>query len=141
MAARLEAATKQYGVPILISGPLYKIASQETKKQLRLIDKVTVKGSLQPIGNLVKFNLRSLELYTCDLDPSRLTLNKHELDFSTLSAIEKKKARVISRNKRNELREKAFSGKTKIGKQFYTDKDIATMREPFHSVNNFMDLF
>lgn len=27
MASRLEAATKQYGVPILISGALYKIAS------------------------------------------------------------------------------------------------------------------
>ncbi len=50
MASRLEAATKQYGVPILISGALYKIASQETKKQLRHIDRVTVKGSVQPIG-------------------------------------------------------------------------------------------
>jgi len=56
MASRLEAATKQYGVPILISGALYQIASHETKKQLRLIDRVTVKGSIQPIGNKLDYN-------------------------------------------------------------------------------------
>jgi Adenylate cyclase, family 3 (some proteins contain HAMP domain) len=52
MASRLEAATKQYGVPILISGELYKLATSETKKHMRHIDRVTVKGSVEPMGTL-----------------------------------------------------------------------------------------
>ena len=50
MASRLEAATKQYGVPILISSTLYDNFSKELKKYCRKIDVVTVKGSNNPIG-------------------------------------------------------------------------------------------
>ena len=50
MAARLEAATKQYGVPLLITNILYNSLSKRTKTICREIDRVTVKGSLQPIG-------------------------------------------------------------------------------------------
>jgi len=57
MAARLEAATKQYGVPLLYSGELYDRLSKDMKKKSRLIDIVTVKGSIKPIY-----------LYTADLD-------------------------------------------------------------------------
>jgi len=49
MASRLEAATKQFGVEILISGPLYDIISDEFQEIMREIDTVTVKGSIQPI--------------------------------------------------------------------------------------------
>ena len=62
MASRLEAATKQFGVPILISGELYSILSVKTKARCRHIDTVTVKGSLVP-----------LELYTIDLDCTTVT--------------------------------------------------------------------
>ena len=62
MASRLEAATKQYGIPILISGELYRIFSEKTKEKCRHIDTVTVKGSLVP-----------MELYTPDIDCSMLT--------------------------------------------------------------------
>lgn len=55
MSARLEAATKQYGVPILMSGPFFDMLSPAAKKYCRLIDRVTVKGSKTPI-----------ELYTFD---------------------------------------------------------------------------
>lgn len=57
MAARLEAATRQYGVSILISGPLFDYLSDDVKEICRLIDIVTVKGSIEP----VKF-------YTVDLN-------------------------------------------------------------------------
>lgn len=63
MAARLEAATKQYGVPILLSGPLHDILSADIKALCREIDKVTVKGSIQPIT-----------LFTIDLDYNGLTV-------------------------------------------------------------------
>lgn len=120
MASRLEAATKQYGAPILISGVLYNLASPETRKQLRLIDRVTVKGSLQPV-----------DLYTCDLEWANLTINHDEFDINKLPSEEKKKSRVRARLKRDDQRDKAFSGKQKVGRIFHTDKDLAMMREPF----------
>jgi len=49
MAARLEAATKQYGTAILLSGSLCSLLTPETYKSCRLIDRVTVKGSTQPM--------------------------------------------------------------------------------------------
>lgn len=57
MAARLEAATKQYGVPLLVSGSLHDILSDEIKHVCREIDTVTVKGSIQP-----------MRLFTVDMD-------------------------------------------------------------------------
>jgi len=128
MAARLEAATKQFGVPLLISGALQSLCTEDTKKHLRHIDRVTVKGSIQPI-----------DLYTCDVDPNRLHTDKNEVDFSTKSEIEKKQARVESRLKRDDMREKAFSGKYKVAKKFSSDRDLVTMRKPF--TKDFEDKF
>ena len=48
MTARLEAATRQFGVPILISGKMYETFSDDIKAICREIDKVTVKGSVFP---------------------------------------------------------------------------------------------
>ncbi len=45
IASRLECATKQYGVPILISGELQSIMSPKIKAFTREVDRVTVKGS------------------------------------------------------------------------------------------------
>ena len=120
MAARLEAATKQFGVPILISGALQNVCTPETKKHLRHIDRVTVKGSIQPI-----------DLYTCDLDYNKLGIDKNEVDFSTKTAIEKKQIRMANRVKREDLRERAFNGSIKLAKRFNTDKDVQAMRKPF----------
>ena len=49
MASRLEYATKQYGVPLLVSGPFQKLCTDEIKAYLREVDTVTVKGSILPI--------------------------------------------------------------------------------------------
>jgi len=49
MASRLEAATKQYGVNILISHFVVEEMSPNVRKQCRAIDRVTVKGSSHPI--------------------------------------------------------------------------------------------
>lgn len=62
MAARLEAATKQYGVPLLISGPLHDIFTDQIKMMCREIDTVTVKGSIQPV-----------RLFTVDIDFENLS--------------------------------------------------------------------
>ena len=56
IAARLETATKQFGVSILISGKLYNLFTEEIKSICRFVDRVTVKGSTEPI-----------DLYTIDI--------------------------------------------------------------------------
>ena len=48
MAARLEAATKQYGVPILLSNTFVDILSPEVRQRCLAIDTVLVKGSNVP---------------------------------------------------------------------------------------------
>ena len=49
IAARLEAATKQYGVNLLISGQVYEKLTSKMQVKCRLVDVVKVKGSDQPI--------------------------------------------------------------------------------------------
>lgn len=49
MSARLEAATKQYGIPILLSGEFVDLISPEMRVYTRQIDCVNVKGSVQPL--------------------------------------------------------------------------------------------
>merc|ERR1712190_340229 len=49
VAARLEAATNQFCVWILISHFMINLCSQDVGALCRLIDHVTVKGSKQPI--------------------------------------------------------------------------------------------
>ena len=65
LAARLEAATKQFGVHILVSGVLVKIMTSRTATYLRHIDTVTVKGSVEPV-----------EMWTIDLSPDDLDVEK-----------------------------------------------------------------
>ena len=57
MSARLEAATKQFGVEILLSGDFYQGLTPPMKAKCRQIDHVTVKGSIQP-----------MKLYSCDVN-------------------------------------------------------------------------
>lgn len=49
MSSRLEMATMQYGVHILVSGKLVPILSKEVKKLMREVDIVKVKGSEEPM--------------------------------------------------------------------------------------------
>jgi hypothetical protein len=55
MAGRLEAGTKEYGVPMLITEDVYKLMT-ENRKHLRLIDRVMFEGNAEPTN-----------LYTVDL--------------------------------------------------------------------------
>ncbi|KAL4493547.1 hypothetical protein ABPG72_004040 [Tetrahymena utriculariae] len=90
MAARLEAATKQYGVPLLISSDLQSYFTPEMKSYTRYIDRVTVKGSIRPIG-----------LYTVDMDVENMppkkeadpNLTKH--DIHSMNQIKKEEMKDI----------------------------------------------
>ncbi|EKX34735.1 hypothetical protein GUITHDRAFT_90376 [Guillardia theta CCMP2712] len=77
MSSRLEAATKQYGVSILMSGDVVGLLSWDIKRLCRLIDRVTVKGSSSPI-----------DLYTFD-EPSMQSRGgtvPDDIDFSSLQS-------------------------------------------------------
>ena len=50
LSARLEAATKQFDVPLLISEEFVRICGERVRAQCRQIDRVTVKGSIEPMG-------------------------------------------------------------------------------------------
>ena len=50
MASRLEAATKQYDTAILVSDSLFTLLSASTQQLCRLVDRVTVKGSNEPVS-------------------------------------------------------------------------------------------
>jgi hypothetical protein len=50
MAARLETASRQYRVPLLLSSSLHELLSPDVQKNCRKVDVVTVKGSEVPVG-------------------------------------------------------------------------------------------
>lgn len=49
MTARIETASFQFGVPILLSEVFYGLLPKETQRGLRKLDRVLVKGSKQPM--------------------------------------------------------------------------------------------
>lgn len=55
MTARLETASRQYGVPLLMSEIFFRCLSEKAKEQCRKLDRVSVKGSVQ-----------SIDIYTFD---------------------------------------------------------------------------
>jgi len=69
MASRLEAATKQFYTRILMSGQFFALLSSDVQQLCRKIDRVTVKGSIEP-----------LELWTYDTPFGRYETMK-ELDI------------------------------------------------------------
>lgn len=96
MASRLEAATKQFGVPLLISGELVNTMTPYCAEKMRMIDRVTVKGSIEP-----------LDLYTCDVIFDELPLDPPE---PKLSKKDLKLKRVKARIARDRYRQLAFDG-------------------------------
>lgn len=78
ISARLEAATKQYGVYFLISGELFDMCSEDIQCICRLIDIVAVKGSIKPI-----------RLYTVDVNIYRLPVDNKVKNPSVKRRFEK----------------------------------------------------
>ncbi|KAL4499236.1 hypothetical protein ABPG72_006822 [Tetrahymena utriculariae] len=123
IASRLEAATKQFGTGLLISGNLRDILTDKLQKKLRKIDCVTVKGSIVP-----------LELYTCDVNLDRLyekRKGKDPFDFSYFTESMLRKKKVIDKMKRNALKAQILKGTQKPSDQFDTDHDIIEMRKEY----------
>lgn len=79
LASRLEAATKQYGVPLLISGSLVSCLNSRTALYCRHIDTVIVKGSIEPE-----------RLYTTDLETQNMRVCA-EQPYMKVLAVQKRK--------------------------------------------------
>jgi len=122
MASRLEAATRQFGVPILVSGSLVEIMTNRTKTYLRHIDTVTVKGSIKPV-----------ELWTCDMDQSLVEQEKPRKTKESVS--EKKMKKVRERIQRNRFKEACFSNQIQVAERFETDDDLKLVRSQLTPVS------
>ena len=106
MAARLEAATKQYRSLLLMSSDFIEYSSKETRRFCREIDRVTVKGSIKPIG-----------LFTIDIDLTNLEILK---DIEENSKQNRKKS--IRESKL--IRENLMKITEKMNWKYDMDKDL-----------------
>ena len=70
VSARLEAATKQFGVPLLFTGEFADLLSQHIREESRQIDCVTVKGSINPV-----------KLYTFDVQPENIATPDEKVNY------------------------------------------------------------
>ena len=95
ISARLEAATKQYGVSLLVSGELYDHCSHKIQKLCRLVDVVAVKGSIKPI-----------RLYTIDVNIHKLQKEKQ----NTVTSVKKRYAKLIEDKEKMHLEAKNNAG-------------------------------
>ena len=101
IASRLEAATKQYGIPILISDAVFEFCSNNMRTRLREIDRVTVKGSKKSLG-----------LFTIDLNLENLKEKEQKIhekkDKSRKSNHKKKKELLMTQLENDEGKCKLF---------------------------------
>ncbi|CAD8192818.1 unnamed protein product [Paramecium pentaurelia] len=124
MASRLEAATKQFGSLILVSGILKQYLTEECQKQMRMIDIVTVKGSIMP-----------LELHTVDMSiknlQSKIKTLRDKFDVSSMTQKESKKFRVVNRFKRDQQMKQVMNNQINITDLFEKDDELSAAREPY----------
>ena len=113
LASRLEAATKQYGVPILVSGTIFQLATSATRAILRRIDRVTVKGSRAPV-----------DMYTPDLRVDTLLPDPPE----ERRRVEDKKAiRLDMQEQRETLKSVLLKNKQLVTYLYKEDLDFQEM--------------
>jgi len=113
VAARLEAATKQFGTWLLVSHFMVNLCSPEMGLVCRLIDHVTVKGSRQPI-----------RLYTIDVDYMQLDVVHKSMDRVIKNRF---KVRQVREARKNEKWAEEF----KVWDAFKKDEDLLKMRSTF----------
>ncbi|CAK69742.1 unnamed protein product (macronuclear) [Paramecium tetraurelia] len=126
MASRLEAATKQYGVPILISESLYEHFSPEFQEYIRHIDRVCVKGSNIPVS------LYTIDMNVDNLPPSNDPSAKYK-DFT------KEELKMLLRQKKLEIKEQVESGEFKAIEHLQDNKDMRFLLTGFKK--DFMEVF
>lgn len=117
MSERLESSTKVFGVPILISEPLWKKLSRKTQQYTRCVDWVDMEG------------MGPTKLYTIDVNSATIKLEEETLVYMTPR--EQKLKRIQNRMIRNNLRKDALNGTKQISTVFETNEDLLRMMKPF----------
>lgn len=127
MASRLEAATKQYGVPLLLSNELVDCMSKKAQKICRQIDCVTVKGSIKPIG-----------LYTVDMNQNNIKPKVKEGKTIKKTVAEKNEKTKIMKDIFSEFIKENTTEKANL-LFFEDDEDLPLMLED--SESRFREVF
>lgn len=123
MASRLEAATKQFGVLMLITESHIQRMTEALAEKCRLIDHIAVKGSKKP-----------LYLYTCDIDDLALEVDRSEKKGpNTPSAKQGERMKFKLRQERLDKKNEIWRDSYNLVELFETDVDIVTMRRKFTS--------
>lgn len=115
VASRLEAATKQFGVWILMSHFMISLCSPEMALYCRLIDHVAVKGSKNPV-----------RVYTIDLDIGKLEIEKKSMDKVIKNRFKVRQLREFRKGEK-------WSECYRIWEAFRLDYDIVLMRSTYSS--------
>eukprot|EP00927_Polykrikos_kofoidii_P002838 TRINITY_DN11134_c0_g2_i1.p1 TRINITY_DN11134_c0_g2~~TRINITY_DN11134_c0_g2_i1.p1 ORF type:complete len:1011 (-),score=184.11 TRINITY_DN11134_c0_g2_i1:105-3137(-) len=113
VAARLEAATTQFGVWILISHFMVNLCSPEMAAVCRLIDHVTVKGSKQPV-----------RLHTIDLDFMQLQVQQRSMSRVIKNRFKVRQVRELRRNEK-------WLEDCNLWRGFGIDDDLILMRSSY----------
>jgi len=118
MAARLESASAQFGVQMLISHFLIDKCSPELRKMTRQIDTVFVKGSKKPVG-----------LFTVDMAIGRLSVVNlmDGIDHKSFTVRRKYEVRQIREMKKT----RKWSDEYEAYRELLDDPDITEMRAPY----------
>lgn len=119
MCAKLEGATKGYGVPLLISSTLVNYCTPEVKKYLRIVDRVLVPKTDEPV-----------ELYSFDAEWTSLPLMEKGSE-PELIGLEKKRARYILKKKKKSFHFRVLNGKIKTFELLHKSKQVRTVRKNF----------
>ena len=123
VASALEGSTKIYGVPLLISGALFDIFSDEVKRYCRHIDTVIIKGNAAPV-----------RLYTSDCDFTEFVPSKN-LDRS--KQFFRRKKRILRRelDKRNITTTRIFqeSREVNLMRKAFTEEFYASFDKGLQS--------
>lgn len=118
MSSTLEAATKAFGTPILLTGELFNTFTDKTKDHMRQIDCCRFKG-------------KRYDLYTCDISTDFLELEDEKSKIE-LTSRQVKAKRVSQRIKRNRFRKRCLDGQMNVSDHFEDEKlDIKQMRDDF----------
>jgi len=123
LASRLQAATKQFGVHILVSGDIYGLLSPEIKKLMRLVDVVNLKGSK------LAMKLYTYDMYLKDIPIDTMPELKDK-DREIYKKLQKK--RLFEYRKRvQKIHAEFFNGRISGKKFFFADSSIMLARKRF----------
>jgi len=130
IASRLEAATTEYGVSILMSEPLVRCCEPSFRKHFRPIDHVKLQGSKSP-----------MRLFTVDLNHEVLRVqppvqqvllsNEHLLGSRAENRRKSEYVAMKKRQDREYMKVKKLSRSFQVAKEWDNDKNVKRMRDRF----------